>query len=190
MLNVDVANKVGCDESSVIEFIEKVLKSNRGYHQSHILLNDKSHRNIVDDKIKDLRIHYSKPNGYKRNYRVNKMPPVLKYENVDEFRKVKYGKWQAGRRYDEISNVLKFLVPANLKYWGVLDLGDLSLKLKKQFVNRLLNECKMRGLPVDNPVYESAGIRNTSQVRETFKKLCHNIKRKKEDKIGKKMDVN
>ena len=314
VLNVDVANKVGCDESSVIEFIEKVLKSNRGYHQSHILLNDKSHRNTVDDKIKDLRIHYSRPNGYKRNYRVNKMmpaankltvkldsgaectiekyfkdkynyklefphypcihvgkkddkiylpielcrmkkqflplskclddnqsqrmikaatkipkerretierslrnlsnhyrndpyandfglkvsgemtkvvgrvlePPVLKYENVDEFRKVKYGKWQAGRWYDEISNVLKFLVPANLKYWGVLDLGDLSLKVKKQFVNRLLNECKMRGLPVDNPVYESADIRNTSQVRETFKKLYHDIKRKKEDKIGKK----
>ena len=314
MLNVDVANKTGCDESSVIEFIKKVLKSNRGYHQSHILLNDKSHRDTVDDKIKDLRVHYSRPNGYERNYRVIKMmpaasklkvkldsgeectiekyfkakykyqlqypnypcihvgkkddkiylpielcrikkqflplskclddnqsqrmikaaaklpkerretiernlrnlsnhyesdpyandfglkvngemkkvvgrvlkPPSLKYENVDEFKKVKYGKWQVGRRYDEISNVLKFLLPASLKYWGVLDLGNLSPKVKKQFVSRILSECKMRGMPVDNPIYESADIRDTSQVRVTFKKLYDDIRRKKEDQIGKK----
>ena len=313
-LNVDVANKAGCDESSVIEFMEKVLKSNRGYHKSHILLSNKSHSDTVDDKIKDLRIHYSRPNGYKRNYRVNKMmpaanklkvkldsgeectiekyfkdkykyqlkfpnypcihvgkrddeiylpielcrmkkqflplskslddnqsqrmikeaaklpkerretiqrnlrnlsnhyesdpyandfgikvsgemakvvgrvlePPALKYENVNEFRKIKYGKWQVGRRYDEVSNVLRFLIPASLKYWGVLDLSDLSLKVKKQFVNRVLSECKMRGLSVDDPIYESADIRHASQVRENFKKLYHDIKRKKEDKIGKK----
>ena len=314
MLNVDVANKAGCDESSVIEFIEKILKSNRDYHQSHILLNDKSHRNTADDKIRDLRIHYSRPNGYRRNYRVNKMmpaanklkvkfdsgeectiekyfkdkykyqlkfpnypcihvgkrddqiylpielcrmkrqflplskclddnqsqrmikaaaklpkerretiernlrnlsnhyesdpyannfglkvsgvmtkvlgrvlePPALKYQNVNEFRKVKYGKWQAGRRYDEISNVLKFLMPASLKYWGVLDLGDLSMKVKKQFVNRILSECKMRGMLVDNPIYKSADIRIASQVRENFKKLYHDIKKKKEGQNGKK----
>ena len=76
MLNVDVANKVGCEESSVIEFIEKILKSSRGYQQSHILLNDKIHRDTVDDKMKDLKIHYSRPNGYKKNYRVIKVMPA------------------------------------------------------------------------------------------------------------------
>ena len=97
MLNVDVANKAGCDESSVIEFIKKVLKSNGGYHQSHILLDDKSHLNTVDDKIKDLRIYYSRPNGYKRNCRVNKMMPAanklkVKLDSGEEYTIEKYFK--------------------------------------------------------------------------------------------------
>ena len=78
MLNVDVANTVGFDERPVVKFIEKILESNRGYHQSHILLNDKRHFDTVNDKIKDLKICYNVPgpNGYKRNYRVNKMMPA------------------------------------------------------------------------------------------------------------------
>ena len=78
MLNVDVANTVGFDEGSVVKFIEKALESNRDYRQSHISLNDKRHFNIVNDKIKDLRICYNVPgpNGYKRNYRVIKMMPA------------------------------------------------------------------------------------------------------------------
>ena len=78
MLNVDVANTVGFDERPVAKFIEKILESNRGYHQSHISLNDKRHFDTVNDKIKDLKICYNVPgpNGYKRNYRVNKMMPA------------------------------------------------------------------------------------------------------------------
>ena len=78
MLNVDVANTVGFDERPVVKFIEKILESNRGYHQSHISLNDKRHFDTVNDKIKDLKICYNVPgpNGYKRNYRVNKMMPA------------------------------------------------------------------------------------------------------------------
>ena len=78
MLNVDVANTVGFDERSVVKFIEKILESNKGYHQSHILLNDKRHFDNVNNKIKDLKICYNVPgpNGYKRNYRVNKMMPA------------------------------------------------------------------------------------------------------------------
>ena len=101
MLNVDVANKVGCEESSVIEFIEKNLKSSRGYQQSHILLNDKIHRDTVDDKMKDLKVHYSRPNGYKKNYRVIKVMPAanrLKVKldsgeecTVEKYFKDKYG---------------------------------------------------------------------------------------------------
>ena len=78
MLNVDVANTVGFDERPVVKFIEKILESNRGYHQSHISLNDKRHFDTVNDKIKDVKICYNVPgpNGYKRNYRVNKMMPA------------------------------------------------------------------------------------------------------------------
>ena len=310
MLNVDVANKVGFEESSVIEFIEKILKSSRGYHQSHILLNDKSHRDIVDDKMKDLKIHYNRPNGYKRNYRVIKMmpaanrikvkldsgeectiekyfkdkykyqlefphypcihvgkkddkiylpielckmkkqflplskclddnqnqnminaaaklpkerrefiernlrhlsnhyesdpyandfglkvsgemmkvegrvlgPPAMKYENIDEFRGVENGKWKVGRRGDKI--VLKFLKPMNLKYWGILDLSNIPGNAKERFVDRIRSEGNMRGMLVDNPTYENANIRNTSQVKEIFQKLYNDIRRKKENKEG------
>ena len=61
MLNVDVANTVGFDEGPVVKFIEKVLESNRAYHQSHISLNDKRHFNTVNDTIKDLKISYNLP---------------------------------------------------------------------------------------------------------------------------------
>ena len=312
MLNVDVPNKVGCEESSVIEFIENILKSNRGYHHSHILLNDKTHRDTVDDKMKDLRIHYSRPNGYKRNYRVIKLmpaanklkvklgsgeectiekyfmdkykyqlkfpdyrcihvgkkddkiylpielcrikkqflplckclddyqnqnminaaaklpkerreliernlkhlsnhyesdpyandfglkvsgemmkvegrvlgPPALKYKNEDEFREVENGKWKVGRRGDKI--VLRFLKPMNLKYWGILDLSNLPGNAKEKFVDRIRSEGNMRGMFVDNPSYENADIRNTSQVKDTFKKLYNDVRRKKENKEGSK----
>ena len=78
MLNVDVANTVGFDERPVAKFIEKILESNRGYDQSHISLKDKHDFDTVNDKIKDVKICYNVPgpNGYKRNYRVNKMMPA------------------------------------------------------------------------------------------------------------------
>ena len=76
MLNVDLAIGVGIDEGSVIEFIEKALKSCSGYHQSHISLNDKKNFDNVSEKVKYLKISYNVPGGYKRNYRVIKMVPA------------------------------------------------------------------------------------------------------------------
>ena len=75
MLNVDVANTIGLDEVSVVKFIEKVLESK---NPSHISLNNKRHFNMVNVKIKDLKICYNVPgpNGNKRNYRVNQMMPA------------------------------------------------------------------------------------------------------------------
>ena len=312
MLNVDVANKVGIDESSVIKFIEKVLKSDGSFHPSHISLNDESHLNVVNDKIKDLKIIYSRPNGYKRNYQVIKMmpaantlkikqkngeeciiakyfkdrynyqlqfpnypcihvgnpektvylpielcmikqhflplskrlddnqskrmikaaakppqerreiikknlrnlsnhyesdpyansfglqvstemtkvegrvlgPPVLKYKNDDEFREVKNGKWKVGRRGDKI--VLGFVKPIDLNYWGILDLSNLPGKAKDKFVARIRSEANIRGMFMDNPTYEHANIRNKSQVKEIFKKLYNDIRRRKENQEGKR----
>ena len=107
MLNVDVANTVGFDEGPVVKFIEKVLESNRGYHQSHISLNDKRHLNTVNDKIKDLKICYNVPgpNGYKRNYRVNKMMPAanklkVKLDNGEECTIEKYFKDKYNHKLD------------------------------------------------------------------------------------------
>ena len=76
MLNVDVANTVGFDRGSLVEFIEKVLSQNKGYNPSHISLNDKSHFSTVNDKIKDLKICYTRPGGWKKNYKVIKMMPA------------------------------------------------------------------------------------------------------------------
>ena len=111
-------------------------------------------------------------------------PTSLKYKNVDEFRNVSNGKWRFGRTGDDI--VLKFLVPTNLKYWGVLDLSDLSGKDKKQFVKRLRGEGNMRGMVVDNPIYEDTHARNIFEVEEAFRKLYNDIKRKKEGQEGEK----
>ena len=79
-----MTNKVGIDESSVIKFIENVLKSNGSFHLSHISLNDESHLNAVNDKIKDLKILYSRPNGYKRNYQVIKMMSAVNTHKIKQ----------------------------------------------------------------------------------------------------------
>ena len=89
----------------------------------------------------------------------------MKYKNVDEFRDVSNGKWRFGRRGDKI--VLKFLVPTNLKYWGVLDLSNLPDEPKKKFVNELRMEGSMRRMVLDNPIYEYANAPKPSQVKET-----------------------
>ena len=312
MLNLDVANRVVLQKSlSVEEFIRYVLKSNREYNSSHISLKKKRHFDAVDEKIRNLKIQYERPNGKKIDYRVIRMmpaanrlkikqenekeytieqyfkdrydyqlkfpeypcihagkpeetvylpielcmmkkqslpttsltnnqsqkmisqaakppkerrgtieenlrklsnhyeedphakafglkisnemirvdgrklnPPALKYRNVDEFRKFNNGKWRVGRPGDE--TVLKFLIPTNLKYWGILDLSNLSAEAKKQFVNRLRSEGSLRGMVVDDPIYEDANIRNVSQVKETFTKLFHDLRRKKENQEGEK----
>ena len=312
MLNVDMANRVVYDKNLPLEeFIKNVLISKRDDKPFHISLNEKHHRDTVDEKIKNIKIQYSRPDGYKRDYRVIKMmpaanrlkmrpengeectiekyfkdkynhhlkfpdypcihvgkpektvylpielcmmkkqplpttsltdkqrqkmisdtaklpkerratiernlknlsnyyekdpyakafglkvsnemikvdgrkldPPVLKYKNVGEFRNVSNGKWRFGRLGDKI--VLKFLIPTNLKYWGVLDLSNLSDEAKKKFVNKLRNEGSMRGMVLDNPIYEKANARNTSQVKETFTKLCNDLRSKKESQEGKK----
>ena len=310
MLNVDVANTVGFDEGSVVKFIEKVLESNRDYHQSHISLNDKRHFNIVNDKIKDLRICYNAPgpNGCKRNYRVIKMmpaanklkvkldsgekctiekyfkdkynhqldfpnypcihvgkpektvylpielcimrkqvlprfkhiddnqrqkmiraaakppkerratiernlrnlsnhydkdpyanafglkvrgemmkidgrildPPSLKYKGKEsnndvQFGKVDNGKWSPGTMRDK--DALKFLKPMELKYWGVLDLVNIPVNVKEQFVDRLCREGKSRGIYVDYPTYCKANAENVLQVKQAFRNLHDDIKK-------------
>ena len=296
MLNVDVANKTGVDEGSVAEFVAKVLRSNKNYSPSHILLNEKRHRDDVDMKIKGLKVRYSRPDGYKRDYRAIRMmpapsqlkmeqengeectiekyfndrysyqlkfpdypcihvgnpekkiylpielcmmkkqflplskhlddnqhqnmiraaakipeerrkiieknlmrlsknydsdpfanafglkvngemlkivgrvlkPPALKYKNVNEFQKINNGVWLAGRQEKD---ALKFLQPMNLNNWGVLDLGNLPDRAKQQFVKRLYAEGKLRGMPVDFPVYDKANAENMSQVKVAFRNL-------------------
>ena len=99
MLNVDMASKVGCDDDSVAEFIERVLKTNRDFNSSQVALNDKRHYMAVDAKIKDLKIRYNRPDGGKRDYRVLKMMPAanrlkMKLENGEECTIEKYFKDQ------------------------------------------------------------------------------------------------
>ena len=310
MLNVDVANTVGFDERPVVKFIEKILESNRGYHHSHILLNDKHHFDTVNNKIKDLKICYNVPgpNGYKRNYRVNKMmpaanklkvkldsgaectiekyfkdkynlnldfphfpcihvgkpektvylpielcmmrkqvlpwfkhiddnqcqkmiraaakppkerratiernlknlsnyydkdpyanafglkvrgemmktdgrvldPPSLKYKGKErnndvQFGKVNNGKWAPGTIRDK--DVLKFLKPMELKYWGVFDMANIPDKVKKQFVDRLIREGNSRGVHVNYPTYFKPNAENLLQVKQAFTKLHDHIKK-------------
>ena len=95
MLNVDVANKIGVDEGSVAEFLAKVLRSNREYTPSQILLNETRHCAAVDIKIKGLKVRYSRPDGYKRDYRAIKMMPAsrqlkMEQENGEECTIEKY----------------------------------------------------------------------------------------------------
>ena len=305
MLNVDVANEIWFDEGEIIEFIEKVLSSNEDYDPSHILLNEKRHRDAVDTKIKGLKIRYNCPGGYKRDFRAIKMmqasnklrikrengeectietyfkdtydhqlefpnypcvhvgnpektiylpielcmmkkqvlpkfkridnkqrqgmisaavkipierraaieqnlrnlcdnynidpyakafgirvsgemmrvdgrildPPSLKYKNADskevEFTKIYCGKWSPGTLQD--GNELKLLNPMHLKYWGVLDLANIPYNIKRQFVDRLYNEGKIRGMYVEYPTYCKADPERLSQVKETFIKLHDDI---------------
>ena len=74
MLNVDMANKVVYDKNlPVEEFIKNVLMSRWDYKPSHILLNEKHRRDTVDEKIKNLKIQYNRPDEYIRDYQVIKM---------------------------------------------------------------------------------------------------------------------
>ena len=43
------------------------------YKPSHILLNEKHRRDTVDEKIKNLKIQYNRPDEYIRDYQVIKM---------------------------------------------------------------------------------------------------------------------
>ena len=76
LLNVDVANVVSFEESPIVEFIANVLRSNRDYNPSHILLNEKRHHDAVNINIKDLKVQYDRPGGYKVIYRAIKMMPA------------------------------------------------------------------------------------------------------------------
>ena len=111
-------------------------------------------------------------------------PPTLKYKNDDQSREVKNGKGKVGRRGDKI--VLGFVKSIDLKYWDVLDLSNLPGKAKEKFVARIRSEGNIRGMPMDNPTYEHANIRNTSQVKEIFKKQYNDIRRRKENQEGKR----
>ena len=53
--------------------MERVLNSNRNYDPSHILLNEKRHRDALGTKIKGLKIQYNSPGGYKRDFWAIKM---------------------------------------------------------------------------------------------------------------------
>ena len=84
MLNVDVANKIGVDEGSVAEFVAKVLRSNRDYSPSHILLNETRHCDAVNIKIKGLKVRYSRPDGYKRDYRAIRVMPASRQLKMEQ----------------------------------------------------------------------------------------------------------
>ena len=76
MLNLDIANRVVLEKSlPVEEFIRYVLKSNRDYNSSHILLKERRHCDTVDEKISNLKIQYEKPDGNKIDYQVIKIMP-------------------------------------------------------------------------------------------------------------------
>ena len=104
-------------------------------------------------------------------------PPSLTYKNVDfkevEFTEIYRGKWSSGTFQDW--NALKFLNPVDLKYWGVLDLANIPDNIKRQFVDRLYSEGKIRGMLVEYPTYCKANPENLSQVKETFIKLHDHI---------------
>ena len=57
MLNLDIANRVVLEKSlPVEEFIRYVLKSNRDYNSSHILMKELPHCDTVDEKIRNLKL--------------------------------------------------------------------------------------------------------------------------------------
>ena len=97
MLNVDVTNKIGVDEGFVVEFIEKVLRSDRDYNPCHILLNEKRHFDAFDIEKKGLKVRYSRPGEYKRDYQAIRMMAVssqlkMKQRNEEECTIEKYVK--------------------------------------------------------------------------------------------------
>ena len=97
MLNVDMVNRVIYDKSlTVEEFIKNVL-SKWDFKPFHLLLNEKRYIDIIDEKIKSIKIQYNRPDGYKRDYRVIRMMPAanrlkMKPENGEECTIEKYFK--------------------------------------------------------------------------------------------------
>ena len=155
----------------------------------------KARRATIEQHLKNLSNYYeedpyAKAFGLKINNEMIKVdgrtlfPPALKYKNVDKFSNVSDGKWKFGRPGDRF--VLKFLVPTNLKYWGVLDLSNLPKESRKKFVKKIQNEGSIRGMVVDNPIYKNVKDRDTLQVKETFRKPYSDLRSKKESQERKK----
>ena len=75
-LNVDVANRPAYNQQPLLDFLLAVLgRGNRLDNLTHLCPRDKYRLN---DEIRQLKIRYSRPDGAKRDYRVNKLvdPPA------------------------------------------------------------------------------------------------------------------
>ena len=147
-------------------------------------------RTIIEQNLKNLSNHYEKDPyanafGLRVQDEMTKLdgrvldPPSLKYKNAEdkeiEFKKVCQGNWLSGTVRDK--DVLKFLKPMKLKYWGVLDLANVKDEIRKKFFDRLFREGNSRGIHVGNPTYRKANAENLLQVKQTFQKLHDDVKK-------------
>ena len=147
-------------------------------------------RTIIEQNLKNLSNHYEKDPyanafGLRVQGEMTKLdgrvldPPSLKYKNAEdkeiEFKKVCQGNWLSGTVRDK--DVLKFLKPMKLKYWGVLDLASVKDEIRKKFFDRLFREGNSRGIHVGNPTYRKANAENLLQVKQTFQKLHDDVKK-------------
>ena len=68
-LNVDMANKPGYEEQTVLDFITKVLNCRK--NEASQMLMDRSRWTKVSKEICGLKIRFERPDGQKRDYRAN-----------------------------------------------------------------------------------------------------------------------
>ena len=106
MLNIDMVNRVIYDKSLPVEEFIKYVMSKWDHKQFHALLNEKRYFGIIDEKAKNIKIQYNKPDGYQRDYRIIRlMLPAnrlkMKIENGEECTTEKYFQ-------DKYSHQLKF----------------------------------------------------------------------------------
>ncbi len=73
MLNLDIANKPAYFSIPVIEFVAEIMRR----HPNDVRGLDKRESEKVQKELSGLKIRFMRPNGQKRDYRVNKlMPPA------------------------------------------------------------------------------------------------------------------
>ena len=106
MLNIDMVNRVIYDKSLPVEEFIKYVMSKWDHKRFHALLNEKRYFGIIDEKAKNIKIQYNKPDGYQRDYRIIRlMLPAnrlkMKIENGEECTTEKYFQ-------DKYSHQLKF----------------------------------------------------------------------------------
>ena len=76
LLNVDMANKPGYEQGSVLAFCDKFLNSIRGS------FDNKRSANQLGLELKSLKIRFERPDGQKRDYRANGLGPPANKPNV------------------------------------------------------------------------------------------------------------
>ena len=101
-----MVNRVIYDKSLPVEEFIKYVMSKWDHKQFHALLNEKRYFGIIDEKAKNIKIQYNKPDGYQRDYRIIRlMLPAnrlkMKIENGEECTTEKYFQ-------DKYSHQLKF----------------------------------------------------------------------------------